>query len=336
MSSNILDVNPVSEKIQQALNISRWVGIPIRELTKRRQERVALALLAVGNLKPDTPWEEAESFHAGGPKPVTTREIIRFWNSHYGQNIADSSYDDVRRKDLLILVESGLVVRSAADPAADINDGTRGYAIPNEALALIRSYGSEGWEDQLLSFRQNVGILTDRLSKARDFKMVPVTLPDGRTYKLSPGPHNQIQKSVIEDFLPRFSRGAQVLYLGDAAKKILHIERKQLRSLGFDELSREMLPDVLAHEAERNWLFLVEAVHSSNPISKLRHLALRRLTRKAKLGCVFVSAFQSMAMFAKFSKEISWETEVWIADSPDHMIHFDGERFLGPYEKVDV
>ena len=97
-----------------------------------------------------------------------------------------------------------------------------------------------------------------------------------------------------------------------------------------------MLPDVLAYEAERNWLFLVEAVHSSNPISKLRHLALRRLTRKAKLGCVFVIAFQSMAMFAKFSKEVSWETEIWIADSPDHMIHFDGERFLGPYEKVEV
>jgi hypothetical protein len=29
--------------------------------------------------------------------------------------------------------------------------------------------------------------------------------------------------------------------------------------------------------------------------------------------------------------KISWETEVWVADSPTHMIHFNGERFLGPY-----
>ncbi len=333
MSNEFLDIDPISEKIQQAENIFRCVGIPVRELTKRRRERAALALLAVGQLKPNTPWTEAESFYVGGPKPVTTREIIRFWNTHYDQNIADSSYDDVRRRDLLILVEAGLVARSAADPAADVNDGTRGYAIPVESLALIRSYGSDTWEDKLLSFRKNVGRLTDRLSKAREFKLVPVTLPDGRSYKLSPGPHNEIQKAVIEGFLPRFSRGARVLYLGDTDRKMLHIETEQLRSLGLRDLSREMLPDVLAYEDERNWLFLVEAVHSSNPISKLRHLALCRLTREAEAGCVFVSAFQSMAMFARFSKEISWETEVWIADNPDHMIHFDGERFLGPYAK---
>ena len=323
--------DPISEKIEQALTIFRSVGIPLREFTKRRQERVALALLAVGNLPPDKPWSEAMSFFAGGPEPVTTREIIRFWNTHYGQNIADSSYDDVRRKDLVILVEAGLVARSAANPAADINDGTRGYAIPKESLALIQSYGGESWEDRLLAFRRKVGALTDRLSKAREFKMVPVTLPDGRNYKLSPGPHNRIQKAVIEKFLPRFSKGAQVLYLGDTENKMLHMERNQLRALGLSELSREMLPDVLAYEPERHWLFLIEAVHSSNPISKMRHLALRRLTRNANAGSVFISAFESIAMFAKFSREISWETEVWLADSPDHMIHFDGGRFLGPY-----
>jgi hypothetical protein len=35
----------------------------------------------------------------------------------------------------------------------------------------------------------------------------------------------------------------------------------------------------------------------------------------------------------KYLNDISWETEVWVADSPTHLIHFNGERFLGPYEE---
>lgn len=332
MTTDLLATDPAAEKVEQALNILRHVGVPIRDLTARRRQRVAKALLAVGHVKPMTPWAKASSYFEGTVQPITTREIIKFWNEYYSENLADSSYDDVRRKDLLILNEAGLVVRSAANPAADINDGTRGYAMPTESLALIRSYGGEDWEDQLVLFRQNVGTLKDKLSKAREFQMVPVTLPDGSLYRLSPGPHNKIQKAIVEEFLPRFSKGAQVLYLGDAAKKILHMDADQLRAIGIAELSRDMLPDILAYEAERNWLFLIEAVHSSNPIGKLRHHALRRLVRNTKPGCVFVSAFETLATFSRFSKQISWETEAWIASDPDHMIHFDGERFLGPYE----
>lgn len=76
----------------------------------------------------------------------------------------------------------------------------------------------------------------------------------------------------------------------------------------------------------------LEAVHSSNPINALRHLKLKELMQNCTAGVIYVSAFESMKTFAKFAKDISWETEVWIADNPDHMIHFDGERFLGPYK----
>ena len=108
-----------------------------------------------------------------------------------------------------------------------------------------------------------------------------------------------------------------------------------MKEIGIGEISRgEMLPDIIAYEKERNWLFIVEAVHSSNPISKMRHLALCGLTDNVTAGCLFVSAFENMATFSKFSKEISWETEAWIADEPDHMIHFDGGRLLAPHDKL--
>jgi type II restriction enzyme len=333
MEQRLVTLNPIETKKEQALNIIKSIGIPVREMTPRRRERLGLALLAVAHLQPETPWSQALSYLEQGPKPMTTREIIRFWNLHYGEKIADSSYDDVRRKDLIYLVESGLVEKSAADSTADTNDGMREYAMSQNGLRLLRAYGTDQWEVALLNFRDQMGVLTDRLSKAREFKMVPITLPNGEIIKLSPGPHNRIQKAVVEQFLPRFAhQSIELLYLGDTEQKILCIDNQRLKQLGLSKLDRTMLPDILAYEAERNWLFIIEAVHSSNPINPLRHLQLRKLTQDSKAGIIYVSAFENMKAFAKFSKEISWETEVWVADNPDHMIHFDGERFLGPYE----
>jgi len=336
MSNKLLETDQIAEKVEQALNIIRLAGVPVRGMTKRRQQRVAKALLAVAGVLPDMKWSDATSHFNQTAKPLTTRKVISIWNKHYGENIADSSYDDVRRKDLLILVEAGLVARSAANPAADVNDGTRGYSIPPEALELLHSYGSSKWEDSLLRFRSVVGTLKDRLSKAREFKMVPVTLPDGSRYRLSPGPHNEIQRAVIEDFLPRFSKGAEVLYIGDTAKKILHMNADRMSEVGIREMDRGMLPDIVAYEASRNWLFLIEAVHSSNPISEMRHLALRRLVKDVTAGCLFISAFADQASFARFSKEIGWETDAWIANDPEHMIHFDGGRFLAPHDNREI
>ena len=234
-------------------------------------------------------------------------------------------------------MEAGLVAASADDPAADTNDGTRGYAIREEALELVRSYGTADWEDQLLLFRQKFGQLKDRLSKDRQFKMVPVTLPNGQVINLSPGPHNEIQKAIIEEFLPRFSKGAELLYVGDTSKKELYIAVERLRELGIEQPSRDTkLPDVLAYESDRDWVFVIEAVYSSNPIDQMRHLDLRRLTENTTAkGPVFVSAFLNRTGFRRFSAGISWETEVWIVDEPDHMVHFDGERFLGPFVASD-
>jgi len=330
--SSLLTADAKAVKIEQALTIIRTVGIPIRNFPPRRQERLGLALVAVARLTPEHPWAEAKSLFTDGIEPMTTRQVIRFWNEHYGQKIADSSYDDVRRKDLIWLVEGGLVARSAANPAADTNDGTRGYSIAEHALPLIRAYGSEAWESELIKFRALAGELQDRLSKARDFQRVPVKLPNGKPLELSPGPHNALQKAIIEDFLEIFAPGSEVLYVGDTAKKMLHHDEKALNELGLQSLSRDALPDIVAFDRAKNWLFLIEAVHSSGPINELRHLNLKRFTADCTAGCVFVTAFMDVAKFAQYSRQISWETEVWIAENPEHMIHFNGGRFLGPYE----
>lgn len=332
---SLLSSDEKKEKVEQALNIIRAVGIPVRDLTPRGQERLALALIAVARLEPSEPWSKAKSLFIDGTEAITTRQIIRFWNKHYDQKLSEGSYDDVRREELIRLVEGGLVARSAADPTADTNDGTRGYSVMEHALPLLQAYGAVEWEDELKKFRATVGVLQDRLSKARDFKRIQAKLPNGQPLKLSPGPHNELQKAILEEFLERFAPGCEVLYVGDTEKKILHHDAQRLESLGLQSFSRDALPDVVAYDASRNWLFLIEAVHSSGPINELRHLDLERYTASCSAGCIYVTAFLDAAKFAKYSKKIAWETEVWIAEAPEHMIHFNGDKFLGPYARQE-
>jgi hypothetical protein len=44
-----------------------------------------------------------------------------------------------------------------------------------------------------------------------------------------------------------------------------------------------------------------------------------------------VTAFETRRSMQSFLSQLAWESEVWIAEDPDHMIHFNGEHFLEPY-----
>jgi hypothetical protein len=322
-----------ASKVADAMKILGAIGIPVETLPPRRRERLALALLATANMKPADRWEKACVWEGPNSWAVGTREIITFWNTHYGQKLSSGSYDDVRRQELALLCLAKVVNRSVANPGASINDATRKYAVAAAAAQVLRSFGKPEWNANVNKYRKTFGVLSDRLERKRTTEKVPVHLPDGVLVELSSGPHNILQKAIVEEFLPRFARKAAVLYLGDAQKKILVNEEAKLKALGFPEFAHGMLPDVVAYDSEHNWIFLIEAVHSANPISKIRHLMLEDFTANCKAPLVYVSVFKDRAAFAKWIKEISWETEVWLADSPDNMIHFNGDKFLGPHAK---
>lgn len=95
------------------------------------------------------------------------------------------------------------------------------------------------------------------------------------------------------------------------------------------------MPDVVIHYVERNWLILIEAVTSHGPVNLLRHNQLRDLFAGSKVGLVFVTTFLDRRAMREYLPEIAWETEVWVADAPEHLIHFNGARFLGPYGSTD-
>lgn len=161
--------------------------------------------------------------------------------------------------------------------------------------------------------------------------LIPVMFPSGKTFEFSPGKHNELQKEIIEEFLPRYGYGAEVLYVGDTANKFLHLEKERLEELKFFELSHGELPDIVAYLVQKKWIYLIEAVHSSGAISSVRLLELKKLTEQCTANIIFVTTFLDRNTFRQFAPDIAWETEVWIAEAPDHLIHFNGEKFLGPY-----
>lgn len=325
------DVDPAEQRVDEALHILRAIGFPLTAKTPKMQRRLARIFLAVCNMKPATPWPEAAVWQGEGSWQQRSRDIIRFINENYGEKIADSSYDDIRRENLDYLVEAGLVLRSPGRPDAATNDGTRSYAANPAAAKLLHGYGQPDWNGIVAAFVTSFGNLGNILERTREQKKIPVQLPGGVEVKLAEGAHNQLQRSIIEEFLPRFAARAEVLYIGDASNKDLFKNEERLKELQFFEIAHERLPDVIAYDPQKNWLFLIEAVHSSNPISKLRHRILERETQDCTAAVVYVSVFKDRESFREWVTEISWETEVWLVESPDHMIHFNGDKFLGPH-----
>ncbi len=101
--------------------------------------------------------------------------------------------------------------------------------------------------------------------------------------------------------------------------------------LGISVTEHDKLPDIILHDESRNWLFLIEVVTSHGPMTPKRVIELNEMLRNCSAGKVFVTAFPLFAEFRKYIKHIAWETEVWIAEAPEHLIHFNGDRFLGPH-----
>lgn len=314
----------VKNLVFNILDVFQLIGIPV-DNTDRRLERMAKACLAVGKIKKD--FSEACSFEDGFTR---TRDIITFENKNFGEDISPGSYDDIRRQDLKLLVEAGIVVNSSSTEEQAINNPSRGYGLSTSFANLLHSFGSSKWEILLNEFRKETKSLKEELERRRDLQKVPVTLPNGKIIVLSYGEHNDLQKAIIEVFLPLFGFGAEVLYVGDTKDKFLHLEKAELEKIKFFTLEHEELPDVVAYSREKNLLYLIEAYHSTGEWDEIR---VRKVKRKLEeSGCtanvVFFTAFENKNIFKQKAKDIAWETEVWIADSPEHLVHFNGYKFL--------
>ena len=208
------------------------------------------------------------------------------------------------------------------------------YQIEPSALALLRKFDTLEWTPALALYLASREAIKQEIARKRNLARVPVTLPDGTQVALSPGGQNPLIKAIIERFCPAFAPGGVVLYIGDTENKFVHLEAAGLNALGVTLDAAAKIPDVIVYYRAKNWLLLIEAVTSAGPVDGKRRKELKELFSGCKAGLVFVTAFENRRTMQTFVSHIAWESEVWIAQDADHMIHFNGERFLGPYPDV--
>lgn len=308
--------------IDAALRIITALGLP----QAQQNERSALCLLALLNLTPDKSWRDAEN-------PLMGITPIMDWaRKYYDKDYAPNTRETVRRQSMHQFCDAGIALYNPDQPDRPVNSPKAVYQIETDVLALLKTFGTDQWDENLAVYLEKRETLVARYAKQRAQNLVPVEIAPGKKIKLSPGEHSELIRAVIEDFAPRFAPGSVLVYAGDTGDKWGYFDDVLLADLGVTVDSHGKMPDVVLHYKKKNWLLLVESVTSHGPVDGKRHGELAALFTASKAGLVYVTAFPNRSVMSRYLSEIAWETEVWVADAPSHLIHFNGERFLGPYK----
>jgi len=310
-------------KIGEALALLNDLGLP----RQQQNERSALTLLSLLGLKPDTAWEDASDPLMG----ITP--MMDFFSEHYSKRYAPNTRETVRRQTVHQFLQAALIVANPDKPSKPTNSPKAVYQIEPSVLKLLRDFGKPGWKRYLQKYLRTLKTLKKLYARERDMRRLPVQLANGQEIRLSPGGQNVLVKKILDDFCPLFTPGGRIVYLGDTQAKWAYFDSSALTVLGLEIEEHGKMPDVAVHHTEKNWLVLIEAVTSHGPVNPKRRRELKELFSRSTAGLVFVTAFLDRRAMLKYLNDISWETEVWVADSPTHLIHFNGERFLGPYEE---
>ena len=225
---------------------------------------------------------------------IRIHDVIAFSNNNYGTTYAENSRETFRKQAMHHFRNAAFI----EDNGKATNSPNYRYRLTDEMLKLVQSFGTDRWETKLTSFQTNHDTLVQLYASKRVRRKMPVKI-NGKDFTFSPGDHNQLQKAIIEEFAPRFAPNSECLYVGDTIEKDLVKNEDKLSELGF-----------------------TITLHGIKEIEEM--------TTGVTAGKIYVTAFLDFKTFKKFSETLAWETEVWIADMPDHMIHLNGDKFLGP------
>lgn len=303
------------EKIKTAKQILKELGV-----TEKQQNDLSCnVLLALANIKEDSQWTDAENSW------IRIHDIISYLSENYNINYAENSRETIRKQVLHHFNNAAFIENNNKST----NSPNYKYRLTHEFLELIRTYSTKSWDLTKKKFLENHKTLVEKYTTKRELTKIPVVI-NNENLTFSKGEHNQLQKLIIEEFGPRFAPGAECLYVGDTIKKDLVKENKKLEELGLSITTNDKMPDVILYLEDKRWLYFIEAVTSVGPMDYKRIEEIKELTKNVEVGIIYVTAFLDFKTYKKFSEKLAWDTEVWIANSPEHMIHLNGDRFLGP------
>lgn len=311
----------IIKKIKEAITILKTLGLP----SEQQNERSALTLLALLDMKPKSCWQDIKNPLRG----VTP--IMNWAKIEYGKSYAPNSRETFRRFTLHQFLEAGICLYNPDKPDRPVNSPKACYQISELAYKTIHTFGTIKWKTAVIDFFERQDALTEQYAKARKMTMIPVTV-DGETVTLTPGTHHELIRDIIEQFAPRFAPASELIYIGDTGQKEEFFKIDRLEAMGITVDKHGKWPDVILYAPQKNWLYLIESVTSHGPMDSKRISELKKLFKNATPGLIYISAFPDKKTMNRFLKDISWETEVWVAEAPTHMIHFNGDRFMGPHK----
>ena len=306
-------------KLEEAKGILSAIGMPKGQMN----DRSAYVLLALAGVKEDISWSKAAI------SAMRVVDTMNFMAENYGKEYKPNTRETIRKDTLHQFVEGAVAQKNTDAINRPTNSPNYSYYLTNEMLLLIKTYGTSKWQKALKAFVAEKGTLIDKYSQQRNYAKVPVIV-NGQEFSFSAGEHNELQKAIIENFAAYFAKGAEVLYIGDTEKKDLVKNREMLEMLGVEVTDHDKLPDVILYSRQKDWLYFIEAVTSVGAVSVKRMSEIERITLKCKSGKIYVTAFPNKKIYKKFVDELAWDTEVWIAEMPQHLIHLNGDRFIGP------
>lgn len=302
-------------KLEQAKDILEKIGMP----KAQQADLCAYTLLALLNIKENSKWNTATNEY------IRIHDIMEFIKQNYGVAYAENSRETFRKQAMHHFRIAALI----EDNLKATNSPNYRYRITIEALNLIKKYGTKDWSKELAKYLKNHEKLISIYENKRNLTKIPVKI-NGENFEFSTGKHNELQKAIIEEFAPRFAQNSIVLYVGDTKDKDLYKDVELLEKLKISMGDHEKLPDVILYQKEKKWIYFIEAVTSVGPISPKRIVEITDMTKDCKLGKIYVTAFLDMKTFKRFTEQLAWETEVWLSEMPDHMIHLNGDKFMGP------
>ncbi len=303
------------DKIDEARELLKMLGMP-----KTQQADICCyVLLAMAGIKPDTLWKDA------GNEWIRIHDIIQFANTYYGSTYAENSRETFRKQALHHFRNAALV----EDNGKATNSPNYRYRLTEETLQMVRTFQTSEWQKSVSRFLEYHEKLVDMYASKKKMTMMPVRI-NGADFQFSIGRHNELQKAIIQEFAPRFAPNSECLYVGDTIEKDLVKNVDKLKQLGFEITLHDKMPDVVLYREDKDWIYFVESVTSVGPMDAKRILEITEMTKCVAAGKIFVTAFLDFKTYKRFSENLAWETEVWIAEMPEHMIHLNGDKFLGP------
>ena len=303
-------------KLDEARDILSTLQVP----AKQQNVMCCCVLLAMCGLKEGQDWLGATN------NWIRIHDVIAFASENYGIIYAENSRETIRKQAMHHFRNAAFI----EDNGKATNSPNYRYRLTNEMLKLLQSYSSGMWSKNLNTFLSNHETLISIYASKRAVRKMPVRI-NGLELTFSPGKHNQLQRAIIEEFAPRFAPNSECLYVGDTIEKDLVKNENKLRELGFAITLHDKMPDVVLYSSQKNWIYFIEAVTSVGPMEPKRIKEIEEMTTGVTAGKIYVTAFLDFKTFKMFSESLAWETEAWIAETPDHMIHLNGDKFLGPH-----